>query len=85
MIKKTRRTRQSKLNFTSFTKSFLSSHYHYAHFPAVVDDICVKNALRFSLFDTNAHIWTFNRLDKFFFPGRLKAMFCSCNIWAGCR
>lgn len=54
-------TRPSKLNYTSSTKSFLSSHYRLARLPAVVDDICVKNPLRFALHDTNTRIWTSNR------------------------
>lgn len=55
-------TRQSRLYFTSSTKSFLSSHYRYVRFPATIKDICVKNALRFALYDMNARIWASDRL-----------------------
>lgn len=57
-------TRHSKLNYTSSTKSFLSSHYRYARFPATVGDICVKNALRFALYDTNTRTWTSHRVPE---------------------
>jgi hypothetical protein len=54
-------TRPSKLNYTSSAKSFLSSHYRLARFPATVADVCVKNALRFELYDTSTRTWTAQR------------------------
>jgi hypothetical protein len=53
--------RPSKLNYTSSAKSFLSSHYRMARFPATVADVCVKNALRFALYDTSTRTWTAQR------------------------
>lgn len=57
-------TRKSKLSYTSTTKSFLASHYRYARLPTTIDEICVKNALRFALYDASTHNWTSNRLPE---------------------
>jgi hypothetical protein len=49
---------QSTLRYTSMTKSFLSSHYRYRRLPATTEDICVRNALKFALYDTKSARWT---------------------------
>lgn len=54
-------TRPSTLTYSSLTKSFLATHYHLARFPTTIEDICVKNALNFGLYDTSTGIWTANR------------------------
>lgn len=53
-----RRSRARRLHWTSFTKSFLKSHYRHARFPTTVQDICVNNALRYGLYDNNGRQWT---------------------------
>lgn len=53
--------RPSKLAYTSFTKSFLATHYRYARLPTTIEDICVKHALKYSLYDTSTRLWTVNR------------------------
>jgi len=50
-----------KINYTSSTKSFLCSHYRYAHLPTTASAICLKNPLRFALHDTRTGIWTADR------------------------
>lgn len=57
-------TRQRKLKYTSSNKSFLASHYRHARLPTTVDEICVKNALHFALYDTSTDSWTSNRLQE---------------------
>lgn len=51
-------SRQSTLRYTSMTKSFLSSHYRYRRLPARREEICVRNALQFALYDTKSGRWT---------------------------
>lgn len=54
-------TRPSKVAYTSFTKSFLATHYRYARLPTTIEDICVTHALKYSLYDTSTRLWTVNR------------------------
>lgn len=54
-------TRPRKLMFTSTTKSFLATHYREARLPTTFEDICHKNPLVFTLYDSSTEIWTVNR------------------------
>lgn len=54
-------TRPSKLTYSSLTKSFLATHYRFARLPTTIRDICVKNAMNFSFYDTSTRIWAANR------------------------
>lgn len=53
--------KSQRLQWSSSTKSFLTSHYRDVRFPTNVEAICVKNSLKFSLFDTQGQNWTENQ------------------------
>ncbi|CAE6379485.1 unnamed protein product [Rhizoctonia solani] len=47
-----------RITIASDRKSFMRSHYSRSiHIPAVEDQVCVDNALRFRLYDKNADTW----------------------------
>lgn len=58
--------RQSKIAYTSDTKSFHDSHYHEARLPTTFEAICFTNPLKFALYDTSptTRIWTSTRLPQ---------------------
>ncbi|KAK7056950.1 hypothetical protein VNI00_002668 [Paramarasmius palmivorus] len=52
---------QQRLVFTSYTKSFLDSHYKKpASIPCTEDQVCFPNALHYHLYDVTAKVWIFN-------------------------
>lgn len=53
--------KSQRLQWSSSTKSFLKSHYRDVGFPTSIETICVKNGLKFGLFDTQEQNWTENQ------------------------
>lgn len=52
-----------RLNWSSKTKSTRRSHYGGRSFPISVDNVCVKNALQYRLFDTGGMGWAQKKIE----------------------
>ncbi|OAP60693.1 hypothetical protein AYL99_05695 [Fonsecaea erecta] len=52
------------LTLASRTKSFLQTHYRYAHFPVPKERIAVNNGLRFEYYDRTRKVWLAEHLQR---------------------
>ncbi|KAI5846642.1 hypothetical protein DFP73DRAFT_546547 [Morchella snyderi] len=57
-MKVTQRSRPQRLQWSSFTKSFLKSHYRFVRLPTTIGSLRVNNGLRYGLYDREGGKWT---------------------------
>jgi hypothetical protein len=57
-MKVIQRSRPQSLQWSSFTKSFLKSHYRFVRLPTTIGSLRVNNGLRYGLYDREGGKWT---------------------------